>query len=69
MSRLDLLGKNIKKYRKAKGLKQSELALELDCTYEFISKVENGKRYLSLRELFELADILEVDVKNLMNFK
>jgi len=69
MSRLDLLGQNIRKYRKAKGLKQAQLALALDCTYEFISKIENGQRYISLRKLFELADILEVDIKDLMNFK
>lgn len=69
MSRLELLGQNIKKYRKIKKLKQSELALALDCTYEFISKIEHGKRYLSLRKLFELADILEVDVKDLMDFE
>ena len=69
MSRLELLGKNIKQYRKIRGLKQSELALALDCTYEYISKLENGQRYISLRRLFELADILEVNVKDLMNFK
>ena len=69
MSRLVLLGQNIKKYRKAKGLKQADLAIALDCTYEFISKVERGLRYISLRRLFELADTLEVDIKDLMNFK
>ena len=69
MSRLNLLGQNIRKYRKAKGLKQAQLAIALDCTYEFISKIENGQRYISLRKLFELADILEVDIKDLMNFK
>ena len=69
MARLILLGQNIKKYRKAKGLKQAEVALALNCTYEFVSKVENGQRYLSLRRLFNLADILNVKVKDLMNFK
>ena len=69
MSRLILLGQNIRKYRKAKGLKQADLAIALDCTYEFISKVERGLRYMSLRRLFELADTLGVDVKDLMDFK
>lgn len=69
MSRLKDLGKNIKKYRQAKGLKQFDIAIALDCTYEYISRVERGQKYLSLRRLFELADILEVDVKDLMNFK
>lgn len=69
MSRLDLLGQNIKKYRKAKGLRQVDVAIALDCTYEFICKIEHGQRYISLRKLFELADILKVDVSDLMNFK
>ena len=69
MSRLKQLGENIKKYRKLKGLKQINLAIALDCTYEYISRVEKGQKYLSLRRLFELADILEVDIKDLMNFK
>ena len=69
MSRLDLLGENIRKYRRSRGLKQSELAIALDCTYEYISKLEHGQRYISLRRLFELADVLDVDVKDLMNFK
>jgi len=69
MSRLELLGENIKKYRKAKGLKQTDLAIALDCTYEYICRLEHGQRYISLRRLFELADILEVDIKDLMNFK
>ena len=69
MSRLQKLGENIQKYRKAKGLKQLNLAIALDCTYEYISRVEKGQKYLSLRKIFELADILEVDVKDLMDFK
>ena len=69
MSRLKQLGENIKKYRIARGLKQVNLAIALDCTYEYISRIEKGQKYLSLRRLFELADILEVDIKDLMNFK
>ncbi len=69
MSRLNLLGLNIKKYREQKGLRQIDLAVALDCTGEYITRVERGQKYLSLRRLFELADILEVDIKDLMNFK
>ena len=69
MSRLNLLGQNIKKYREARKLRQVDIAIALDCTYEYICRVERGQKYLSLRKLFELADILEVDIKDLMNFK
>lgn len=69
MSRLNILGQNIKKYREAKMLRQVDIAIALDCTYEYICRVERGQKYLSLRKLFELADILGVEVKDLMNFK
>lgn len=69
MSRLNILGQNIKKYREAKMLRQLDIAIALNCTYEYICRVERGQKYLSLRKLFELADILEVEIKDLMNFK
>ena len=69
MSRLNLLGQNIKKYREAKKLRQVDIAIALDCTYEYVCRIEKGQKYVSLRKLFELADILDVDVKDLMNFK
>lgn len=69
MSRLKLLGQNIKKYRKIKGLRQIDLAAALDCTNDYISRVELGKQCISLQKLFELADILEIDFSLLTNFK
>ena len=69
MSRLKLLGENIKKYREKRKLRQQDIAIALDCSFEYICRVERGQKYLSLRRLFELADTLEVDVKDLMNFK
>jgi len=68
MSRLELLGHNIKKYRKKKQLTQRDLAVALDCTYEFICRVERGQMFMGLRRLFKLADILEVKISDLMNF-
>lgn len=68
MSRLELLGMNIKKYRKAKKLKQKDLALALDCSYEFICHIEHGDMSLSLKKLFQIADVLEVKMTDLINF-
>ena len=50
MSRLELLGKNIRKYRELKGLRQIDLAVAIDCTGEYIPRVERGQKYLSLRK-------------------
>lgn len=68
MSRLELLGENIKKYRKAKNLTQRDLAVALDCTYEFICHIERGQMYISLKKLFKLADILDIKMTDLINF-
>ncbi len=68
MSRLKILGQNIKKYRKAKNLSQNELAEMLDLSREHLACVEIGKEYISLRKLFLIADILEVSLKNLIDF-
>ena len=68
MSRLELLGQNIKKYRKEKKLTQRDLAIALDCTYEYICHVERGQMFISLKKLFQIADILNVKLTDLINF-
>lgn len=68
MSRLLSLGMNIKKYRKAKKLSQNKLAEMIDLSREHLACVETGKEYISLRKLFLIADILEVPLKNLIDF-
>ena len=60
MSRLKLLGNNIKKYREEKGIRQSDLAVALGFSEEYVCRIERGQKYISLRKLFELADFLEV---------
>ena len=69
MSRLEKLGKNIKKYRKLKDLSQNQLAEIADLSREHLACIETGKEFISLRKLFLIADILEVPVKNLIDFE
>ena len=69
MSRLKLLGQNIKKYREIKGLRQIDVAVALNFSEEYICRVERGQKYMSLRKLFELADVLDVDFSKLTDFK
>lgn len=68
MSRLLKLGQNIKHYRKLKNLSQNELAEIINFSREHLACIETGKEYVSLRKLFLIADILEISVKQLMNF-
>ena len=68
MSRLNLLGANIKKFRKQKKLSQNQLAEILDFSREHIACIETGKEFISLRKLFQLADVLEMPVKDFFDF-
>ncbi len=69
MSRLRNLGQNIAKYRKAKGWSQELLAGKVDLSREYIVRVENGQKNISLKKLFLIADVLEVDFCDLADFK
>ena len=68
MTRLDLLGKNIKNYREKKGLTQNQLAELVELSREHLGSVETGNDFLSLRKLFEIADVLETPVKYFVDF-
>ena len=69
MSRLEILGNNIKIARESKGWSQALLAEKLDLSTEYICRVERGQKYMSLRKLFELADFLEIEFSKLTDFK
>lgn len=69
MSRLSILGKNIKKYREQKGLTQSNLAEKVKLSYEYICRVEKGQKYISLRKFFAIVDALDVNCFDIINFK
>ena len=69
MSRLSILGKNIKKYREQKGLSQSNLAEKVELSYEYICRVEKGQKSISLRKLFAIVDALDINCFDLINFE
>lgn len=69
MSRLELLGKNIAKFRQQKKLSQEKLAELVDLSREYITRVEQGQKNISLKKLFAIADALEVDFCLLTDFK
>ena len=69
MSRLEILGKNIAKYRKRMGLSQEKLAEIVDLSREYIVRVERGQKNISLKKLFAITDALSVNFSDLTNFK
>ena len=68
MSRLKLLGINIKKYREQKALSQNQLAELVGVTREYIADIERGHKRVSLKKLFAIADALEIKCSNLIDF-
>ena len=67
-TKLQNLGRNIAKYRKAKGYSQNELAEVLGISREHLAKLETAKRRISLQLLFQLAQVLDVSEMQLFDF-
>ena len=61
-----MLGENIKTLRKNKGLTQEELAIRLKVVRQTVSKWEKGYSVTDAETLQKIADILEVDIKQLL---
>lgn len=61
----NVVGKNIKKYRIKKGLKQRELAEALYLSDSFIAKLESiTHQTISIDTLEDIANILECDIRD-----
>lgn len=69
MSRIEQLGQNIAKYRKEKQFSQEKLAEIVDLSREYITRVENGKKNISLKKLFAIADALNIGFNKLTDFE
>lgn len=64
----NLVGKNIKKYRKLNNLTQRQLAEKLLLSESFIAKLESTTHQtISLDTLEQIAYILNTDIKNLFD--
>ncbi|MDO4962945.1 MAG: helix-turn-helix transcriptional regulator [bacterium] len=61
----NIIGKNIKKYRNLKGLKQRELAEELYLSDSFIAKLESvTHQTISIDTLEKIANVLDCDIRD-----
>lgn len=71
MNEFRLLSLTIAYYRKLRGLTQAELAEATNLSRTHISNIEapNGKTSISLNKLFDIAEVLEVPVKDLFDFR
>ncbi|MGI6095958.1 MAG: helix-turn-helix domain-containing protein [Lachnospiraceae bacterium] len=65
------LGLTIAYYRKLKGMTQMQLAEAVNLSRTHISNIEalSVKTSISLDKLFDIADVLEVPIKDLFDFR
>lgn len=54
-----MIGRNVRRFRVAKGLTQEELSALCDFDQRYISQVETGQRNLTVLSLYELAQALD----------
>ena len=64
-----MLNKNIKHFRKAKGLSQEEIAIKLNVVRQTISKWEKGLSVPDADVLIHMAELLDVSVGNLLGIE
>lgn len=68
-SSIKLIGENIRKYRKIKDFSQEKLSEMVNVTPDYISLIELGKRIPSLKRLYKIAEILEVEPYKLLKYE
>lgn len=62
------IGKKIASLRKEKHLSQEELANKVGISYSYITQIEapNVVKKMSLEVLFDIAEALEVDIRDFL---
>ena len=68
MNTKELLGLRVKEYRKQKKITQEKLAELIGVDNGYISKLEIGQNFPSIKTLEKIADILEVDLYKLFMY-
>ena len=62
------LGKRIQELRKSKNITQEQLVEIIGSNTNNLSRIENGKKFLSAEKLSKIAEALQVEVKDLFDF-
>jgi len=56
-----IIAANIKKLRKQRGMSQENFAEKIDCSREFVSRMENTREKPSLKMLLKLSYLFSVE--------
>jgi transcriptional regulator with XRE-family HTH domain len=62
----DVFALNLRRLRHAKGLSQDDLAYEAEVSRSYLSQLEKGVFYASLKIVGKLATVLEVEPAELL---
>jgi transcriptional regulator with XRE-family HTH domain len=62
----EVFAANLRRLRHEKGLSQDDLAYEAEVSRSYLSQLEKGAFYASLRILGRLADVLDVEPAELL---
>ena len=62
-----LLGRNVREFRRLRGLSQEQLALEADMKRSYVSDLERGTRNPTVRAVARLATALGVSASELLD--
>jgi transcriptional regulator with XRE-family HTH domain len=57
----DIVRTNIRRYRNYRKWTQAELAEKLDISVNFLSDIENGKRWISPANMVKFASVLNIE--------
>ena len=63
---LTIIGNNIRRLRKEKGLRQIDLAIAVGIDSSYLSEIENKKRNPTILLLDNIATVLEVSLIDLL---
>ena len=67
MDLVQLLGENVRRLRKERGLSQEELAFQAGMKRSYLSDLERGTRNPTVRALERLASALEIEPADLLS--
>ncbi len=62
----DVFAANLRRWRNARGMSQDELALAAEISRSYLSQIEKGSFYASLKIIGRLAEALEVEPSELL---
>ena len=62
-----IVGKNVRRFRKQRGMTQEQLAFESEIDLTYLGGIERGKRNPSLLVMARIAEVLTIPLSKLLS--